>query len=155
MDVAAGALVGLVVSAGLKSAVKRFAPTALDSVPAGVLPAGLGISAGAVLYYAQKGMAPSRASGHAVGAAIAGLAVAALDYLKANNPAPTYLDFSGAPVALNLSAYNDYNGLLVDNSATQSMSGLLVDNAAMGNLAVGSMGGDDEMGYSDIVALQS
>jgi hypothetical protein len=152
IDVAAGALVGLVVSAGLKAAIKKYAPTVATSVPAGVLPAGLGVSAGAVLYYVQKGMAPQRASGHAVGAAVAGLAVAALDYLKSNNPAPEFLDFSAPPVGLNLS---DYSGLLVENQATQSMGGLLVDNASMGALGVASMGGDDEMGYSDIVALQS
>ena len=161
MDVAAGALVGLVVSAGLKAAIKKYAPTVASSVPAGVLPAGLGVSAGAVLYYVQKNMAPQRASGHAVGAAVAGLAVAALDYLKSNNPAPDFLDFSEPPVGLNLGAppvglnLSDYSGLLVENQATQSMGGLLVDNAAMGALGVASMGGDDEMGYSDIVALQS
>lgn len=149
MDVAAGALVGLVVAAGIKSVVKKNLPTVANAIPSGVLPAGLGISAGAVLYYLQKNMAPQRASGHAVGAAVAGLAIAALDYLKANNPAPTFLDFSDAPVSLNLS---DYSGLLVEN---QAMGGLLVDNQAMGALGVASMGGDDEMGYSDVVALQA
>lgn len=162
LDVAAGAVVGLVVSAGLRAAINKFAPTLVTSVPAGLLPAGLGISSGAVLYYAQRQSAPSRASGHAVGAAVAGLAVAALDYLKSNNPAPDYLDFSAPPVALNLSGYNGLlvnntamGGLLVDNTATQSMGGLLVDNAAMGAMAMSSMGGDDDMGYSDIVSLQA
>jgi hypothetical protein len=62
----------------------------------------------------------------------------------------------GAPaVALNL---GNYSGLLVDNTVQRpmAMNGLIVDNNAnLGALGAASMGGDDEMGYADIVALRS
>jgi hypothetical protein len=121
---------------------------ALGGGAGAILPIGTGFSAAAILYFAQKNMDEGRATGHAIGAAVGGLVLGAYDFLSKNDMTKAYFDDN--PVALNLNAYR---GLLVDNAAQRSMGGLLVDNASLGQLGAASMGGDDEMGYADIVSL--
>lgn len=157
MDVIVGAIVGLGVGAAVKYAVDKVAPDALASVKTAlgsgagaILPIGTGFSAAAILYFAQRNMDESRATGHAIGAAVGGLVLGAFDFLRTSDMTKAY--FSDNPVALNL---NDYRGLLVDNAARRSLGGLLVDNANLGSLGAASMGGDDDMGYADIVQLTS
>ncbi len=144
-DVLMGVGVGLVGAAGVKAVLNKFAPALYAKVrdmagPA--IPLITGISAGAVLYYAQKGS--SRARGHAVGAAMAGLAITLMSYLpKLNLPG---LDFSDV-VALNLGGLGGYNGLLVaDNSDSNAYHGLIVADTSdsLNELAAMSMGDDDD-----------
>ena len=151
-DVLVGTAVGLVAALGIKAVAQKVIPVEtwgkIESTLGKALPLAGGVSAAAVLFYAQKGMDKDRATGHAIGAALAGLVVAGAQYLRAEYPNT----FSAPPVQLSLS---DYNGLLVDN-ANRSMNGLIVDNnASLGRLGALSMGGDDELGYADVVALQS
>lgn len=151
MDVIAGLAVGIVGSAAIKAALNKFAPTLMVSLgKIGKLsPLLFSGGAAAAAYYAQKGS--NRAIGHAVGALAAGATLSAIDYLRETKPMG--LDFGAPAVSLNL---GDYSGLLVNNSVQRPMSGLIVDNNAnLGQLGAASMGGDDEMGYADIVALRS
>lgn len=138
-DVLMGVGVGLVGAAGVKAVLNKFAPALYQKVKDMVgpaIPLLTGISAAAVLYYAQKGN--SRARGHAVGAVTAGLAITLMSYLpKLQLPG---LDFSDV-VSLNLGGYN---GLLVaDNS---DFNGLIVaDNSdSLNELAAMSMGDDND-----------
>lgn len=153
-DVLVGAVVGVVGSVGLNYALKKFAPDIAMKLDAytKLLPAASGAAVGAALFYGQKGS--SQAVGHAVGAALAGLAVTGLTYVK-EAAGPAMAGFGAPAVALNL---GNYSGLLVDNTVQRpmAMNGLIVDNNAnLGALGAASMGGDDEMGYADIVALRS
>lgn len=153
-DVALGALVGVVGALGIKAVAKKVVPpetwAKIEATLGRGLPLAGGVSVAAILFYAQKGMDKDRATGHAVGAALAGLAISAAQFIRGKEFLG--LTFDAPPVQLSLS---DYNGLLVDN-ANRSMNGLIVDNnAALGRLGAISMGGDDELGYSDVVALQS
>jgi hypothetical protein len=130
------------------------------------MPAVTGVGAAAVLYYAQKGS--KRAVGHAIGAATVGVALTALDWLQKNKPFG--LQFSAPPVSVNLGQYDgllvsnprQMNGLLVNNprqtNGPHQMNGLLVNNDSQSNmhrLGALSMGGDDEHGFSDVVALRA
>jgi Kef-type K+ transport system membrane component KefB len=153
-DVLVGVLAGIIGAAGVKAIAQKVLPPEtwlkLKESLGIALPLAGGVSVAAILYYAQKGMDKDRATGHAIGAAAAGLVVTTVSYLK--DKEFLGLKFDAPPVQLSLS---DYNGLLVDN-ANRSMNGLIVDNnAALGRLGAISMGGDDELGYSDVVALQS
>lgn len=148
-DVLMGVAVGLVGAAGVKAVLNKFAPTIyakVSGIAGPAIPLVTGIAAGAVLYYAQKGS--GRARGHAVGAAMAGLAVTLMAYLpKLNIPG---LDFNEV-VALNLSGMGGYNGLLVNDSS--DFQGLLVsDNSdSLNELAAMSMG-DDHDGLASLAA---
>lgn len=154
VDVLAGLVAGLVGSAGLMAVIQKYAPDVAEKVKStlgAAFPLAGGISVAAILFAVQNKSNPQRAMGHAVGAAAAGGFVALLNYLKTAKPFG--LTFDAPPVALSLS---DYNGLLVDNSVQRQMSGLIVDNnASLGQLGALSMGGDDEVGYADIVALRA
>jgi hypothetical protein len=139
-DVIMGVAVGLVGAAGVKAALNKFAPgimTKIRDMAGPAIPLITGVAAGAALYYVQKGS--SRARGHAVGAAMAGLAVTLMSYLpKLNIPG---LDFNEV-VSLNLSGLGGYNGLLVNDSS--DFNGLLVsDNSdSLNELAAMSMDED-------------
>lgn len=157
LDVVVGAVAGLVGSAVIKAGLNKFAPSVLAQVPAAAVPVLAGFGSAAALYFAQKGTAKKRATGHAAGAAVAGVTLAALDLLRQYVGPRLGLDFSDAPVTLNM---NGWNGLLVNDPR---MGGLLVNDPRMGGLLVNdnsqsmndlaSMGMDNEEDYSDLVAL--
>lgn len=155
MDVVVGAVVGLVGSAAIKAGLNKFAPSVLTAVPAAAVPVLAGFGSAAALYFAQKDGAKKRATGHAAGAAVSGIVLAALDMLRQYKPLG--LDFGDAPVALNLSNYggllvNDprYNGLLVNDPR---YGGLLVNDNSQSMNDLASMGMDNDDDYSDLVAL--
>lgn len=172
MDVGVGVLVGLFGSALLKGAIKQFSPTtyaslttpdATGNVPilGKLLPAIFGFSAGAIAYYAEK--QTTRAAGHALGATIAGTAVAAWDYAKTAFTGVPLLDFSSV-TSVNLGGWGflpsavatqnfvsgrtPMNGLLVSDHSDGSggLNGLLVADHSDGlaELAGLSMGADDD-----------
>jgi hypothetical protein len=155
-DAAIGIAAGTLGALGLSALVNKFLPSvAVKLAPyKNLLPAITGVGVGAALYYGQ-GQSP-KAKGQAIAAAVAGAAVAGLSYVSSALAGAGYAPMAGfgAPaVALNLS---NYAGLLVNNPVQQRMNGLIVDNNAnLGALGAASMGGDDEMGYADIVALRS
>lgn len=144
-DVLVGVAVGLVGAAGVKAVLNKFVPDVYAKVrdmagPA--IPLVTGIGAAAVLFYAQKGS--GRAKGHAVGAAMAGLAVTLLGYLpKLNIPG---LDFNEV-VSLNLSGMGDYSGLLVADRS-DALNGLLVADRSdsLNELAAYSLGDEENDG---------
>ena len=152
LDVFMGVAAGFVGSAVVKAALQKLLPAdtyvKLASTVGKFLPLVTGISAGAILYYAQKGMNRSRAVGHATGAVAIGLGMTVAELLRGQSIAG--VTFSAAPVALDLS---DYGGLLVDDTS-RGMNGLIVADKSdqlsdLGVHALGEDGGD----YSDIVEL--
>ena len=152
MDVVVGLAAGAIGAIAVPILINKYAPPSISGPLSkfGTLVGGL--SVGAALFYAQKGS--SQATGHAVGAAAAGAALALTAY--AQGPITSALGgwgYGSPPVSMNLS---NYQGLLVDNNAQRGMGGLIVDNnASLGALGALSMGGDDEVGYADLVALRS
>ncbi len=156
MGLAAGVVGGL----GVKYLINQYAPQSIkDAVNklGAAVPLAASLSVGAALYYAQGKTASAKAQ--ALGAAGAGAAITLLGYAT-NFAAKQGVNVAGygAPaVSLNLSGYN---GLLVNNTVAPGsrmpLNGLIVDNNAnLSQLGALSMGGDDELGYSDIVALRS
>jgi hypothetical protein len=154
-DVLMGLAAGVVGGIGLNFVLKKYLPSVavqLDKLGQ-LVPLATGISVGALLFYAQKGS--QSAKGQAIGAAGAGAAIALLGYASDWAAKAGFGRYGGPTMALNLS---NYDGLLVDNAVarSQQMNGLIVDNNAnLSRLGALSMGGDDELGYSDIVALRS
>lgn len=156
-DVLLGLAVGAVSGLGLKYIINNYAPDAIKVQFAKLgqyAPLAAGLTAAAALFYAQGGS--QSAKGNAIGAAGAGAAISLLSAVGSSKwAADAGLAGYGNPaVALNLS---NYRGLLVDNAQRGGqMNGLIVDNNAnLSRLGALSMGGDDELGYSDIVALRS
>lgn len=156
MDILVGAGVGLVGAAAIKAALKKFAPDIYGKIAASAgkfVPVLTGVGAAAALYFVQKNSNKSRAIGHAAGALTAGVVLSAMDFLREK---PILgLDFSGSPVALDLS---QYNGLLInDGSDGSQFNGLLINDgsdARMGDLVAMSMG-EDGNDYSDMAALNA
>ena len=151
-DVLLGVAAGLLASAGVKAVLNKFAPDVYAKIKdtAGpAIPLLTGISAAAVLYYAQKGS--SMAKGHAVGAVAAGLAATLMSYLPSRKI--PYLDFSDV-VSLNLSGVGGYSGLLVNDHSDQ-FNGLLVNDKSdsLNQLAAYSMGEEDEDGLMALSAM--
>lgn len=175
-DVAVGIAVGVFGSALLKGVLKKALNdpakpdnmwTKFNSTVGAFVPAVLGISAGAALYYAQK--KNQRGAGHAAGAALAGIALSLKSWASAQSfsqpdaagAAPLF-DFSEV-TQLNLGHYRgmgNYRGLLVqDNSDglsgyNQNMGGLLVQDNSDGLSGLASLSmGDDEMGVEALAGL--
>jgi len=159
-DVLMGLAAGVVGGLGVKWLVNKYAPASIKDAIGKLgqaIPLAAGLSVGAALYYAQKGS--SAAKGQAIGAAGAGAAITLLGYAAdfAAKQGWAVGSYGGPAVSRNLSGYN---GLLVNNAVAAGsrmpMNGLIVDNNAnLSQLGALSMGGDDELGYSDIVALRS
>lgn len=156
-DVLMGLVAGVVGGLGLKFVINKYLPSVAVQLGkiGNLVPLATGVSVGALLFYAQKGS--QAAKGQALGAAGAGAAISLLTYASdwAAKAGYGVAGYHGPTMALNLS---NYGGLLVDNTVarSQQMSGLIVDNNAnLSRLGALSMGGDDELGYSDIVALRS
>lgn len=154
-DVLMGLVAGVVGGLGLKYVLNRFAPSiAAQLGKAGqAVPLVTGLSIGAALFYAQKGS--QAAKGQALGAGAAGAAITLLGYAAnwASGAGYNVAGYADPAMALNLS---NYRGLLVENQIQRPMNGLIVDNnASLARLGALSMGGDDEVGYADIVALRS
>jgi hypothetical protein len=144
-DVAVGVGAGLVAAQGVKALVAKFAPSLLaqaEGMLGKAMPFATGIAAGAALYYAQK--KSDRGYGHAVGAAMAGLAISVSDFLRGQN----FLGMTFQEVTqVQLGRYGNYAGLLVPDHTDGRMNGLLVrDNtdARLNELAAMSMGDDDD-----------
>lgn len=166
LDVAVGAVVGLVASALIKAGLQKASPemyAKIASMAGPALPALAGAGSAAALYFAQKGSAKSRATGHAAGAAVAGLVLSAQGVLAARRPFG--LDFSDL-VALNgpyalaherMRLAAGMNGMIVnDRSDGSGMNGMIVndnsDGSALPALAALSMGEDDS-GDGGLAAL--
>ncbi|MFZ2152124.1 MAG: hypothetical protein WAV09_03390 [Minisyncoccia bacterium] len=154
-DVLMGLVAGVVGGLGLKYVLNKYLPSVSAQLGklGGAVPFATGLSIAAALFYAQKGS--QAAKGQALGAAGAGAAISLLGYAAdaAAKAGFAVSGYGGPAMALNLS---NYSGLLVDNAAQRPMNGLIVDNNAnLSRLGALSMGGDDEVGYSDIVALRS
>lgn len=148
-DVAIGIGAGILASAAVKAAVKRFAPGVYAQVAAtagAAMPVLVGAAGAAALYFGGTKllkMNSYKAKGLAAGSALVGAALAAWDFARANlsTVGGGLLDFSGT-VGVNL-------GMLIDDSAGQhvnGMNGLIIadhsDNLA--ELAAVSMGPDDD-----------
>lgn len=149
VDVLVGGAVGLVGSGLLKMAIAKVAPTAWDKAKTMLgqfLPAVTGVGAGAALYLAQKDSAPGRATGHAVGAAMAGVALSIQKVLETQRPFG--IDF-GEAVEVNM-------GMLVNNPNPQL--GMLVENPInqpmLNELAALSMGDHDDDGFAALAGMQ-
>lgn len=152
-DVLLGMGAGLVASAAVKAAVKRFAPSIYTQVAntAGMwFPAVAGAAGAAAVYFGGTKLfkvSQHKASGLALGAAAVGGALSLWDFARANlaGVGGGLLDFSGT-VGVNLgSPY----GMLIDDSAGQGvngMGGLIVADHSDGlsELAAISMGPDDD-----------
>ncbi len=154
-DVLMGLAAGVIGGLGLKFVLNKYAPSiAVQLGKAGkAIPLVTGLTIGAALFYAQKGSAAAK--GQALGAGAAGAAITLLGYAAdwAASAGYNVAGYGDPAMALNLS---NYRGLLVDNAVQRPMNGLIVDNNAnLSRLGALSMGGDDELGYSDIVALRS
>lgn len=154
-DLLFGAAAGVIGGLGLKFILNKYAPSIAAQLGklGQAIPLATGLSVGAALFYAQGGSQASK--GQALGAGVAGAAITLLSYASgwATSAGYNVAGYSDPAMALNL---GNYRGLLVDNSVQRPMNGLIVDNnASLARLGALSMGGDDEIGYSDIVALRS
>ena len=143
-DVLVGAVVGLGGIVALKY-VKGFigSKVAIPAIVERVSPALAGGLAGLVLYYAQKKKNPGRATGHAVGAVAAGVAMNVATELKAQFP-----QYFADVVDLQLHGLivNDparLNGMIVTDTVRPSLRGY-ADDPGMAGLAALSMEVDDE-----------
>ena len=149
MDLLIGIGVGLLGSAVVKGVFKKVAPAFYAQVAGTIgaaMPAVTGTAAAAALYYAQG--KSSRARGHAVGAAAAGIALAGWDLLKANLGAVSpYLDFSEV-VSVNMGGYGNYGGVLINDQSDRmnGYAGVLIADKSDGlnELAALSMAPDDD-----------
>jgi len=141
MDVGVGVIGGLVAAAGVRAALAKFAPSILaqaDGALGKAMPFATGVAAGAALYYAEK--KSSRGYGHAVGAAMAGLALTAMDFLRGQHLfGMTFNEVTRVQLG-------QYGGLLVQDG-TDRLNGLLVADSTdsrLNELGAMSMGGDDD-----------
>lgn len=155
-DVLMGLGVGVVASALVKGALKKFAPGAYAQVAttAGAfVPALVGAAGAAAVYYGGRNllkMSDHKAKGLATGAVAAGAALSAWDFARSNlaTVGGGMLDFSGT-VGVNLGGYNPGYGMLIDDSAGQGVNGyggmLVADHSdGLSELAAVSMGPDDD-----------
>lgn len=165
LDVGVGVVAGLAGAALLKGLLKKFAPDIYMKL-AGAVGAGMplvaGVGAAATLFYAQQKMNRGRATGHAAGAALAGLTLAAWSFAQSKAASlPSWLDLSGTEMVNLGGAYGGaYGGMLVNDGQTTipSYGGLLVaDNSnALNQLGAMSMGDDDyETGDGGLAALSN
>lgn len=151
-DVLMGMGAGLLASAAVKAAIKRFAPQVYGQIAstAGMwFPAVAGAAGAAAVYFGGTKLfrvSQHRASGLALGAVAVGGALSLWDFARANlaGVGGGLLDFSGT-VGVNLGQY----GMLIDDSAGQGvngMGGLIVADHSDGlaELAAISMGPDDD-----------
>lgn len=154
LDVIVGAAVGFVGASLVKVGLQKILPPETYAKVAQAvgkfLPALTGLSAAAILYYAQKGMNRSRAAGHAIGAAALGVGLTVAELLKGTE-VMGMKPFDASPVALDLSGYG---GLLVNDNSGPAMNGLIVDDTSgalnqLGAMSMGEDGGD----YADVVEL--
>lgn len=152
MDVLIGVGAALVGSALAKGVFKKVAPAAYMQVATTVgaaMPIVTGGVVAAGLYYGQG--KSSRARGHAVGAAMAGLALGGWDLLKAQLGAVSpYLDFSEV-VSVNMGGFHglgNYGGVLINDQSDRvnGYSGVLIADKSDGlnELAAMSMAPDDD-----------
>ncbi len=159
-DVLMGMGAGIIASAAVKAAVKRFAPGVYAQVAgtAGAfLPTVVGAAGAAAVYFGGRkflGMSDHKAKGLAVGAVAVGGALSLWDFARANlsSVGGGLLDFSGT-VGVNLGGY----GMLIDDSAGQGvngMNGLIVADHSDGlaELAAVSMGPDDD-GINELLTM--
>lgn len=146
-DAAVGVVVGLAAGSGIKAGLNKFAPSVLAQAGAlgKLMPLATGVAAGAALYYAQK--KSSRGYGHAVGSALAGLALTAREFLREYLPAGWSLDGYGEVTRVNMGGYG---GFLVPDNTDGRMAGFggfLVPDTTdqrLNELAAVSMGADDD-----------
>ncbi len=149
MDVLIGIGAALIGSALVKGIFKKVAPAIYAQVATTVgaaLPAVTGGVVAAGLYLGQG--KSSRARGHAVGAAAAGIALAGWDLAKAQlGTISPYLDFSEV-VSVNMGGYGNYGGVLI-NDRSDGLGGyggvLIADKSdGLNELAAMSMAPDDD-----------
>lgn len=116
-------LVGLALGLAGAVALKKGAAAAGITLPAVLAsPVAGGIGTGAVLYLAQRKKNASRAGGHAVGAAVGGLAVWAYGMLQSNGvlgDLRTLPNGYGAPIFDNPRMMDGFHGPIFDNPNTQ------------------------------------
>lgn len=153
MDVVIGIGAALLGSAVAKGIFKKVAPEMYMKVATTVgaaMPMVTGGIVSAALYYGQG--KSSRAKGHAVGAAAAGLALGGWDLLKAQlGSVSPYLDFSEV-VSVNMGNWGgglgNYNGVLINDNSDRmnGYSGVLIADKSDGlnELAAMSMAPDDD-----------
>lgn len=151
-DVLMGVGAGILASAAVKAAVKRFVPQVyaqIASTAGAAMPLLVGAAGAAAVYFGGTKllkMNSYKAKGIAAGSALVGAALAAWDFARANlsTVGGGLLDFSGT-VGVNLGGYN----MLIEDSAGQGvngMNGLIVADHSDGlaELAAVSMGPDDD-----------
>lgn len=151
MDVLIGIGASLLGSAVAKGIFKKVAPEMymkLATTVGAAMPIVTGSVVAAGLYYAQG--KSSRARGHAVGAAAAGIALGGWDLLKAQlGSVSPYLDFSEV-VSVNMGGYGygNYGGVLINDNSDRmnGYSGVLIADKSDGlnELAAMSMAPDDD-----------
>ncbi len=152
MDVLIGVGAALLGSALVKGIFKKVAPEAYLKV-ASTVGAAMPIAVGGVIsagLYLGEGKT-NRATGHAVGAALAGVALGGWDLLKANlGTVSPYLDFSEV-VSVNMGGYGglgNYGGVLINDQSDRmnGYAGVLIADKSDGlnELAAMSMGADDD-----------
>ncbi len=149
MDVLIGVGAALLGSAVVKGIFKKVAPAMYLQVASTVgaaMPIVVGGIVSAGLYYGEG--KSNRATGHAVGAALAGVALGGWDLLKANlGSVSPYLDFSEV-VSVNMGRLGDYNGVLINDQSDRmnGYNGVLIADKSDGlnELAAMSMGADDD-----------
>lgn len=159
-DVLMGMGAGVVASAVVKGALKRFAPGIYGQIAgtAGAfVPALVGAAGAALVYFGGRkvfGMSDHKAKGLAAGAVAVGGALSLWDFARANlaTVGGGLLDFSGT-VGVNLGGYN----MLIDDSAGQGvngMNGLIIADHSDGlaELAAISMGPDDD-GINELLSM--
>lgn len=147
-DVLMGVGAGIIASAAVKAAIKRFAPSLYAQIAGtagAAMPLLVGAAGAAAIYFGGTKllkMNSYKATGLAAGSALVGAALAAWDFARANlaTVGGGLLDFSGT-VGVNLGGYN-----MLVNDNTQGMDGLIVADHSDGlaELAAVSMGPDDD-----------
>ncbi len=116
-DVAIGAAIGVAGIAAIKFVVNKYLADKMPALAMRALPALSGAVTGAALYYGQKRSA--KAKSHALGAALAGLAINVWDEVRA--AVPDLADL----VSVRL---NSYRGMLIDDRG--GYNGMLIDDSS-------------------------
>lgn len=160
VDIVVGAAIGVVAVGGIKAVLQKYAAATyvqLQTAVGPVLPALAGFAAGAALYFAEKGSNKGRATGHAAGAAVVGIALTVQKVLETQKPFG--IDFSDV-TTLNLNelqARRAMAGMLVadrSDGIQRGMNGMLVSDTSDGSAQLAALSmGDDQDGIEMLAGM--